>query len=121
MSLPLFLYPRTISIARPQTQSTAGKVQYLGKTIAAEDTLFSGLRCSIQAKSMGSRRIGGQKLAADAPGPVVWTFYIPKSVLAKGSVKNSDVIYDDEGNRYLVASNYWNSLGYRLQAIREEI
>lgn len=116
------MYPRTVSITRPlaQDSNAGGNVGYLGQNRLSETTIFTGLPASIQAPSIGSRRVGGDSLPADAPGPIRWNVFVPKANLAKGSVQDRDIVIDDEGLRYQVAAAYWNLLGYKLQTIRLE-
>ena len=85
-----------------------------------EDVVASGVQCSIQAASTGrNARQGGTP--SDAPGPVHWKIFMPKTALAKGQVRDRDIVIDDEGYRYHVEAAYWAPLGYQLKAIRLEI
>lgn len=125
------LYSRTVTITRPipnvQTSGVAvglqgysGLTESVGPTgLGGETTIASGLYCSIQARAMG-KATGDDKLPSDSPGPPVWYIFIPESQIAKGFVRDRDVVTDDEGYRYQVASAYWNTLGYRLNCIRLE-
>ena len=49
-----------------------------------------------------------------------WAIYVPPSALPRGSVKDRDIILDDEGIRYQVGQAYWEVLGYKLVCIRLE-
>ena len=49
-----------------------------------------------------------------------WLIFTPQSALAKGTVRDRDVIVDDEFYRYEVAQAYWNRLGMKLLCIRLE-
>lgn len=132
-----FQYPRIIAISRPASSLTPGgggatapvsqpggrpytglrEPTSTGGT--SEPTLYPGLPASIQ--SLGARAIVTKDaVPSAAPGPIRWKIFIPKSALAKGSVLDRDVVTDDEGSRYIVTANYWNSLGYSLEAVRQE-
>ena len=125
------LYPRTITVTRPipniQTSGSAiglqgysGLTEAVGPTgLGGEATIATGVSCSIQARAMG-KATGDDKLPSDSPGPPVWYIFIPASQIAKGLIRDRDVVTDDEGYRHQVASAYWNLLGYRLNCIRLE-
>jgi hypothetical protein len=51
-----------------------------------------GIPASIQAGRMGNSRRNDGKLAADAPGPVVWNIWVPLFALANGSVNDRDIV-----------------------------
>jgi len=115
-----FLYPRTVTLARQAGAQAAGAVEYQGSSPTIETVILAGIPASIQAASTG--RVTGTSLTPSAaPGPIHWRIFIPLNALAKGMVLDRDILIDDEGSRYIVESNYWNSLGYRLSAIRLEI
>lgn len=115
------IYARTVTITRPSNAATGGQVAYIGQNRADETTVAAALPASVQSKSVGSRRSGTDKIAADAPGPIVWDIFIPRRALAKGLVRDRDIVTDDEGIRYQVAAAYWNILGWHLQTIRLEM
>jgi hypothetical protein len=123
------LYPRTIAVHRAvpsaATNTTVGLVGYSGMTTepAAGDTqgetvLFTNIPASIQAAQIGRKK--GGALPSDVVLAPTWDIYIPASALARGSVKDRDVILDDEGIRYQVGQAYWEVLGYKLVCIRLE-
>lgn len=106
-----FLYPRVISITRPQVQSGVGATGYGGLITANETVIASGIPASIQLKKQGSRPESG--LPSDITKRSFWQIYF-KSPL--GMVSKLDVITDDLGVRYQVSGNYWNSMGYAVMA-----
>lgn len=132
------IYPRTIAITRPASaQSTSGgaasapasqvggSVPYIGLREptatggTSEPTIATGIPASIQA--LGSRVVAPlDALASSAAGPIRWKIFIPASALAKGAIRDRDIVTDDEGNRYDVSAAYWNSLGYALETVRLE-
>src|SRR5689334_8568963 len=123
------LYPRKIEVHRAKTSatttSTVGLAGYSGMTTEpaagdaqGETVLFTGVPASIQAAQTGRKRDGS--LPSDAVWAPTWRIYVPKSALPKGSVRDRDIVVDDEGSRYQVAQNYWNLLGYQLICIRLE-
>lgn len=125
-----FLYPRTVQVSRSKsaaaTSVVVGLVGYSGMTTEpapkdpqGETVLFTGIPASIQAARVG-RKGSRAALPTDATFEPMWNIFIPPAALALGSVKDRDVITDDEGYRYQVAQAYWNSLGYRLDCIRLE-
>jgi hypothetical protein len=123
------MYPRTIAVHRaiPSAASTTtvGLVGYSGMTTepAAGDTagevvLFTNIPASIQAAQIGRKR--DSALPSDVVLAPTWDIYVPASSLAQGSVKDRDVILDDEGIRYQVGQAYWEVLGYKLVCVRLE-
>jgi hypothetical protein len=124
------LYPRTIDIHRIETNAgptdaVIGLAGYSGAEATTSPTnpsdeavLFTGIPASIQAKRYGTKNAGG--LAADIVWLPAWDIFIPLSALAKGAVRDRDIIIDDEGYRYEVGQAYWNRLGYKIISIRLE-
>jgi hypothetical protein len=123
------LYPRTVSIQRAKT--TAGSTDAIGLTGYSgmeESTtgsnpegvsvLFTGIVCSIQAGAAGRKK--DSALPQDIVWAPSWTIFIPAFALARYSVRDRDIILDDEGYRYEVGQNYWNLLGYKLVCVRLE-
>lgn len=130
-----FLYPRTITIFRPNGElSTAGGAgqgqpsqpgstgTYWGTTgkpvtdgSPGEATVLANVPCSIQAAT--NRITGVGQVPSDAPGPIGWSIFIPLHACPKGTIKREDVIVDDEGVRYQVSSPYWNSLGWKVGCV----
>lgn len=123
------LYPRKIEGRRLKTvagaaDSAIGLTGYSGATQSTqsgdpqgETVLFTGVPATIQATAAGRKKDG--TLASDAVFAPTWEIYAPKS-LARGSVRDRDIIIDDEGYRYEVGQAEWEVLGYRLTCIRLE-
>ena len=120
------IYPRTVSINRPIAPTTAniGAIGYQGleqnSTLATGETVIAtGLACGIQAGGIG--KTGGLGITkSDSPGPVQWHVYFSNAVMSKGTLRDRDIIIDDESYRYQVAAAVWTILGYRADCIRLE-
>ena len=122
------LYPRLIEVHRSITVAgTADTVvgltgysgaQQLTNATQGETVLFTGIMASIQAGTTGRKR--DSALPQDAVFAPTWDIFIPLVAMAKGAVRDRDVIVYDEFYRYEVAQAYWNILGYKLTCIREE-
>lgn len=112
-----FLYPRTIKVTRPQsTVAGIGAQPYGGSSPQHENVIASDVQASIQAKRTS---VAGQGIAG-LPGDVprtIWEIYFNQP---KGTLKDRDIIIDDEGFRYQVIAAYWNSLGYKVSSVRLE-
>jgi len=126
----LKVYPRTIEIHRNETNAgpadtVIGLAGYSGTEAttsptnpADEAVLFTGIPASIQAGPTGRKK--DSALPQDVVSMPTWIIFTPKEVLAKGTVRDRDIIVDDEGYRYEVAQDYWNRLGYKMYCIRLE-
>jgi hypothetical protein len=119
MAISNFMYPRTISVTRPQGQSGVGAVGYSGVTKATESPVLSGIPANIQAKTTMARQPTGS-LPAAPPGPIVWRVFIARNIVANGVILDRDIITDDLGCRYEVQAAYWNSMGWNIAATRLE-
>lgn len=109
-----FLYPRTISVRRPNSSSVVGVQSYSGVTETNETVIATGLRANFkQARARGAPDAG---VPADAPDRIVYWISIPKVDAALGTIETRDIIVDDLGTRYVVSGNGWGSFGYRLYA-----
>ncbi|HYA07491.1 MAG TPA: hypothetical protein VEF90_16520 [Xanthobacteraceae bacterium] len=120
-----FVYPRRVSVYRlPGFESGNagyGAQDYQEAQTASAGSIWSstpvytGLQCSIQEYRSGQRPID------DLPGSTTVTptvkLYIPRMVLAKGSLMFRDYLLDDLGVKYHVINPYWNSLGYRAYCV----
>jgi hypothetical protein len=61
------------------------------------------------------------ELPGDATSKPVWNVFIPaSSAITIYSIRDRDIIVDDEGYRYEVGANFWTGLGYQVSTIREE-
>lgn len=120
-------YPRTVSVLRLKTVAGAtdliGSVGYSGAEQGTgsegEVILFTNLPASVQLKA-GGRTTKSGELPGDAVTKAVWEIFIPASAITQYSIRDRDIILDDESYRYEVGSNYWTGLGYQLSTIREE-
>lgn len=123
------IYPRTVAVHRSKTAAAQspgiGNVGYFGREQSTnagdpegETVLFTGLPASIQAKSPGRTR--GQMLPSDVSEKPVWVILIPASAIAQYSIRDRDILVDDESYRYQVSQNYWTNAGYELSCIRLE-
>ena len=130
MVVNLKIYPRTIELRRNETNAgpadtVIGLAGYSGAEAttsptnpADEAVLFTGIPASIQAKRYGTKNAGG--LAQDMVWLPAWDIFISAQALAKGTVRDRDIIVDDEGYRYQVGQAYWNRLGHKIICIRLE-
>ena len=109
-----FLYPRTITVTRPTTQTAVGTRGYSGLKSTNETSVVTGLPASIQWDSRGKTAEAG--LPGDSTGRQQWRIYIPKGNAALGLINKDDIVTDDQGTRYQVTAPYWDSLGYSLIA-----
>ncbi len=117
-----FLYPRTISIRRPNgsTGSQPGDNGYSAdRGPVDEKQIASGLRASIQLDRQGQRN--GEGLASDARYQAIWKVFIPRSDAAPGTIQDGDIVVDDLGYRRQCFAAWSDSLGYQLRAITLEV
>jgi hypothetical protein len=127
----LTLYPRLIAVHRAITvagnSDAGGLVGYSGMTAnpdavdsgrQGETVLFTNIPASIQATAAGRKK--ASTLPSDSVFAPTWVIYTALSALAKGSVRDRDIIIDDEGYRYEVGQAYWNILGHKISCIRLE-
>ncbi|MDR3473345.1 MAG: hypothetical protein P4M09_16925 [Devosia sp.] len=106
-----FVYPRTVTVRRSNAQTGVGAIGYGGVTPQAETVELYKFSASIQVKQERSQQPAG--LPSDPNGNLTgWVIFVRKAKL--GDIKDNDIIEDDQGERYQVVANYWNSFGYRL-------
>lgn len=115
------MYPDRVSIRRMASVLTIGGVGYIGQTRQTETIIFSNLPASVQTKFNAKNRVGDGKVAADAPGPAVWSILMPIVVAPEGAILDRDIVVDQLGNRYLVDANAWSITGWKLSTIRLEM
>lgn len=113
-----FIYPRTVSVRRPQHAVTAGAGAYSQVRKVPTVEILTGLPASIQLDRTGQRP--DERLPADAVGKATWKVFIPLEYAALGTIQSRDVIVDDLGIAYQVVAPYWNSLGFNCRAQVEE-
>lgn len=130
MAINLKVYPRTVEVHRNKTNAgaadtTIGLTGYSGAEAstsvsdpAGEVVLFTKIPASIQAGPTGRKK--DSALPQDVVFMPTWFIYGPQGALAKGTVRDRDIIVDDEGYRYEVGQAYWNRLGYKMICIRLE-
>ena len=111
-----FLYPRIISITRPISTSGIGEIPYQALQPNNETPVVSNIRASIQYDSTADRM--KSKLPGDAYVGMRWKIFTRLKDIPRGTVKDNDVVTDDEGIRYQVSAAYWNSLGCNLKCER---
>ncbi len=125
------LYPNVITIKRSAPTSGAsdavGGVGYSGMTEApatvdasseGETTLYTGIPANIYAGATGRKK--DSSLPSDVFFMPTWNISIPASALAKASVRDRDIVYDEESYKYQVGQAEWTILGYQLVCIRLE-
>lgn len=103
-----FMYPRTISITRPNTLSGIGAQPYQGLEPSQETSVASGIPANIQQVKESRQSIAG--LPGDVTRGTLWHIYFRRELAL---VNDRDIITDDLGIRYQVTGAYWNSLGYK--------
>lgn len=127
---PSTLYPRLIDIRRSKNQATTNSVGGVGYEGRETSTAFSdpegeiiirtGIPCSIDSKGVG-RATGAMLLPGNINKHSQWKVTTdPGANLPLGTIRDNDVVLDDEGYRYQVALNMWTFLGYTLDVIRLE-
>lgn len=107
------LYPRTVSITRPDVLPGVGIQGYSAITEANETSIATGLPASIQSVRQRGAPEGGDPTAA--PDRSQWDIFIPSSAAVLGLTTERDVVTDDLGKRYVITAAWWDSLGYRLR------
>lgn len=107
-----FIYPRIVSVSRPNAETGVGFTGYSGLSKQDETPVVSDLRASIQLKKQGGAPEA--KLPGDVAKKQFWVIFIRAAAL--GTIKKHDIITDDLGIRYQVNGCYWNSLGYNILA-----
>lgn len=116
MSIPSFIYPRTISVRRPKTVNPATSVGDRGYSAQRgpvdEDVIIAGpVAASVQLSSGGKGKAG----VPSDPGVASASIFIPATAgIALGAIKEADVVTDDMGRRFLLSNAYWTSLGWKL-------
>lgn len=90
-----------------------------GTAPPGERTIVSGVPCSMIGTA--GRATGTGEDPSGPPGPSRWRFYLPRSAFPSGSVLDGDILVDGQGDRHMVSANYWSTIGYRAEAVREEV
>ncbi len=100
-----FLYPRLITITRPNPDTGVGAQSYGGVQEANEQVVMADVPARIQIDQQGVA--SPAKLPADAMRESVWKILF---VLPLGTVDTGDIITDEIGNRFQVVAPYWGPL-----------
>lgn len=113
-----FLYPRFVSIHRPNnTAPLAGDAGYLGVSRAAETIIVEGLAASIQPLADLSAPLA--HVPADTIGRTSWRIYVRRAPGQQlPEIYARDIVVDDHGERYQVTAAYHEMLGYQLRVER---
>ena len=99
---------RMLAIARPAAPGSAGVNSYGGLTLATATTLLAGWPCSILFAGTGAPG----DLPGDASIPT-WTVLLPPT---PASIAAADILTDDRGVSYTVASAELTGVGWRILA-----
>lgn len=113
-----FLFPRTVSVRRPTSNSGVGfQAAYSGTTRESEDEVFKDLPASIQLRREGSANKTG--LPGDATSPF-WDVFLHRRSIKAGEVQSKDVFEDDLGRRFQVAADDYEALNPRFRCMKLE-
>lgn len=122
------LFDRTVDVHRLRisgggTDATVGDVGYIGAKQSASDpngevVIATKLMCTIQAGPAGRKKVSA--LPTDVVFAPTWKIFIPSTVVSQYTIRDRDILIDDEGYRYEVGQNFWTILGYQLVCIRLE-
>jgi hypothetical protein len=77
-------------------------------------------RASSATSSCGARARRTPPACPATPTDRRTTYASRRRALANGTVRDRDIVTDDLGHRYVVQSDYWDSLGYALRVERLE-
>jgi hypothetical protein len=103
-----FIYPRLVTITRPNSVTGIGAQSYQALNKNSETIIVSNVRASIQLKR--KLQVSMAKLPGDTINNTSYDVFLKLSL---GTIKERDIITDDLGCRYQVIASYWDSLGYR--------
>lgn len=122
------LFPRVIEVHRLQTiaqePSSIGDTGYSGAeqgpasaTVEGEIVLYTGIPANVQVGAAGRSK---GPLPTDVTYKPVWRILIPAGAVPKFSIRDRDIIVDDEGYRYGISAAMWTPQGYSLDTVRLE-
>lgn len=100
-----FLYPRSITISRPNQDETLGAQPYSGLRRDNETVIAEGIAAHIQIDNKTPP--APMKLPGDAISTPAWKIIFKA---ARGLVRTGDIITDDQDNRYQVISADWGPM-----------
>jgi hypothetical protein len=106
-----FLYPNTISISRPNQNTSIGTQPYSGVARTAETLIASRIAANVYVDRQGQVPVA--KLPADAAGQSTWKIVFKG---AKGLARSRDIITDELGRRFQVIAADWGSLATTCRA-----
>lgn len=97
-----FMFPRTLSLRRPNNNVTpsAGQVGYGGAEPIQETVIATGLSAAIDFDRFGRQDPGN--LPTDSKLPFYFVNIAPDPQLSDGTIKQNDVLQSDLGDRYQV-------------------
>lgn len=103
---------RTLSVMRENTSTQAGAVGYGGVGRGNETAIATGFPGGMQWARQGTRPLD------DLPSDIIrkgeWFVYLP--VIPGVTIKEHDVLVDENGRRLIVMSVYLSDLGYKILA-----
>lgn len=108
-----WMYPRTVTVTRPAQTTGVGLQAY--QAAPQSPTTIGSYPASIQLKKEVG--IPPAKLPGDAARTTYWTIFVQTTL---GTIRDRDILIDDQSARYQVTAAYWNSLGYACLCERLE-
>ena len=106
-----YLFPRTVTVTRPQGVTGLGAQGYSGLSQTSE-TPVATAKAHIQPDRQGKPPLAG--LPGDAVGQPTWKIMLK---LPKGTVRKRDVLTDELGNRFQVVYAAWTPLSTTVLAV----
>lgn len=103
---------RRMQLLRPEQPTGTGAVGYGGDTVAAELVLAREWPVACLEGGKGEENITHLPLDVKNPG---WRIFWP--AIPGVNIRLSDVLVDEQGNRYFVNSAELSPLGWRLKAV----
>ena len=105
---------RTVSVTRPQGASVVGLNPYGGNVPATEDAVMTNWPASLLEIGKGRNKQTGE-LPGDV-GSGAWQLYLP--AVAGVILRDSDILTDDLGRRYVLGTCELQGLGWRCKAMQ---
>lgn len=106
-----FMFPRTISVRRPNNNvtPTAGQVGFGGADPIQETVILTGLPAVIDFDRFGRQDPGN--LPTDSKLAFYFIQFPPNAIPAENTVQQNDVLLDDFGRRFQVVGLTWSAIG----------